>query len=298
MISFRPKRFRAAGRSRSPGPRRRRLQRLRIHGEKGGSSRASVPGGAVHRFANPFIGPAATEVAVHRLRDLIVRRVRRLRQQRCGGHDLSRLAVAALRNLFRNPGLLQHVQAISSKAFNCEHAFARDLRYRSRAGANRVAIDVNRAGAAQSRAASEFRSGKFVGVAENPQEWGFRRDADFFFTAVDAECDVGHGYPVVEFGNCTTWYSTCGKRGMAEGWDYRARPSGKVEMAGTISGWDWPPGPAHFSLTSVLTVSGWRAVRLRRPDFPSSPARRCAWHRAAGWNSGRVRPTATEPQLC
>src|SRR5207302_4087325 len=111
----------------------------------------------------------------------------------------------------------EHVEAVGSEAFNRGYILARNLRHRSRARANRVAIDVDRASTAQSSAAAEFCSGEFESVAENPQERGFRRDADFLFTAVDAECDVGHGYPVVEFWSCTTWYSTCGKREMADG---------------------------------------------------------------------------------
>ena len=128
-----------------------------------------VSGGAVDCFANSFIGSAATKITVHRLRDLLVGRIGRLCQQCGGGHDLSRLAIAALRNFFRDPGLLQHVQAVGSEAFNRRHALARDLRNRSRAGANRIAVDVDGAGAAQSRAAAEFSSGELESVAENPE---------------------------------------------------------------------------------------------------------------------------------
>ncbi len=70
----------------------------------------------MNRLANPFIGPAAAQVAIHRLRDLLIARIRRLRQQSRRRHDLPRLAVAALRNLFRNPRLLQHMQPIGIPA--------------------------------------------------------------------------------------------------------------------------------------------------------------------------------------
>ena len=50
--------------------------------------------------------------------------------------------------------------------------------------------------------------------------------------------------------------------------------------------------------TSVLPVSGWRVVLLRCWDFLFLAARRFSWRRAAGWRSGRVRPTAVGPLLC
>ena len=84
-----------------------------------------------------------------------------------------------------------------------------------------IAVNVDRASAAQSRAASEFRSGEFESVAEYPEQRGFRRDADLFFTSINAECKVGHVVvcpesPVVEFWNWTSWYSTREEREMAD----------------------------------------------------------------------------------
>ncbi len=69
-------------------------------------------------FANAFIRAATAEVAVHGLRDLIVAGVRSLGQQ-CGcGHDLSGLAIAALRDFFVDPSLLKDVQAVGAQAFD------------------------------------------------------------------------------------------------------------------------------------------------------------------------------------
>src|SRR5437588_10214059 len=132
----------------------------------------------MNRLPNPFIGSTAAEVAVHRLSDLVVGRVGRLREQGRGGHDLSRLAVAALWNFFGDPGLLQHVQAIGSEAFDRGDALAGDSRDGSGAGTNRIAIAVQRAGAAQSGAATELCSGEFQAVGEDPEERGPGRDAD------------------------------------------------------------------------------------------------------------------------
>src|SRR5580658_7122760 len=56
--------------------------------------------------ANPRIGSATADVAAHRVIDILVGRPRLLIQQRRGGHDLSRLAVAALHDIERQPGVL------------------------------------------------------------------------------------------------------------------------------------------------------------------------------------------------
>src|SRR5262245_34562081 len=63
-----------------------------------------VAGGEMHGRADPLIRPAAADIG-HRLVDLRVGRFRILLEQRRGGHDLARLAVAALRHVERRPGL-------------------------------------------------------------------------------------------------------------------------------------------------------------------------------------------------
>src|SRR5574342_1376039 len=90
--------------------------------------------GAVNGGADTLIGAAATDVR-HFLVDVGVGRVRVLREQRGGGHDLARLAVAALRHVFLDPGALHRVRAVLREAFDRGHALARDGRNRQRAGA-------------------------------------------------------------------------------------------------------------------------------------------------------------------
>src|SRR5262249_58891223 len=62
--------------------------------------------GLFDRFANAQISPAAADVAGHRVVDVGIRRMRVARKQRRSGHDLARLAVAALNDLAVEPGLL------------------------------------------------------------------------------------------------------------------------------------------------------------------------------------------------
>src|ERR1043165_7084677 len=62
--------------------------------------------GLLDRFADAHVSPAAADVAGHRIIDVGVRWTRIAGEQRRGGHDLPRLAVAALDALTIEPGLL------------------------------------------------------------------------------------------------------------------------------------------------------------------------------------------------
>ena len=168
QISVRRKNFfarcslRAAGKSQPPAPLPRPLQPQQIHAGLAGSSRTSSPpnqpGRAMNRLANPFIGPAAAQVAVHGLRDLLIARIRRLRQQSRRRHDLPRLAVAALRNFFGNPRLLQDVQPVRSQSFDGRDALSGNLRNRRGTRPNRRPLHMHRASPAEPGATTKFRS--------------------------------------------------------------------------------------------------------------------------------------------
>jgi hypothetical protein len=68
--------------------------------------------------ANALIGSAAADVAVHRVVDVGVRRVRRLLQERDGLHDLASLAIAALGHVDRAPRLLNRMVPFRVQAFD------------------------------------------------------------------------------------------------------------------------------------------------------------------------------------
>src|SRR5262249_23042091 len=117
-----------------------------------------------------LIAAASTDVAVHGLVDLLVGRRRRLRQQRGRLHDLAGLAIAALRHAHVAPGDLDGMVALGVEALDGDHRLARDVGHRDAAGADRFAVEMNRAGAAERDAATEFRSGQAELVAQVPQE--------------------------------------------------------------------------------------------------------------------------------
>src|SRR6476646_8527170 len=82
----------------------------------GGQARCAFDG-----FVNADIGAAATEIAGHPGTDLVVARLRRLCQQRGGGHDLAGLAVAALLDVDVLPGDLHRMTAVSRQTLDRGH---------------------------------------------------------------------------------------------------------------------------------------------------------------------------------
>src|SRR4051812_31439566 len=91
-----------------------------------------------------------------------------LGEQRRRLHDLAGLAVAALRDLLENPGLLQGMIALGGQTFDGGDLLAERVADRRLAGANGLAVDVNRAGAAETCAATEFRTGHLQLLADDP----------------------------------------------------------------------------------------------------------------------------------
>src|SRR5689334_22526441 len=90
----------------SPRSSRREGRRVSI------SSRAPHRGGPLHRVLDAHVSAAAADVSIHRADDLFVRRIGRPREQRRAGHDLTRLAVAALGDVNLFPGALGGVIAV------------------------------------------------------------------------------------------------------------------------------------------------------------------------------------------
>src|SRR3989449_5817591 len=148
-------------------------------------------GGAMDGGADALVGAAATDVG-HRRVDVGVRGMRILREQRRGGHDLSRLAIAALRYVFLDPRALHRVRAVLGQAFDRRHALAGDGGHGQHAGARRDAIQVDGAGAALGDAAAELGAGEPEGVTQHPEERRVGGDVDRFAFAVDGEADRGH----------------------------------------------------------------------------------------------------------
>src|SRR6266436_2662862 len=150
--------------------------------------------GLLDRFANADIGPTAADVTGHRVVDIGIRRMWVAGKERRSGHDLSRLAVAALNDLPVEPGLLdlgaRHCRADCLDRRDLGGADAVDL---GNAGTGGDAVDMHGAGAAERHAAAELRAGHAEHVAQHPKQGRVAVDIDGVRGSVDLDGET-HGY--------------------------------------------------------------------------------------------------------
>src|SRR2546429_6660837 len=155
--------------------------------------------GPMDRRPDALIRAAATNVR-HRRIDVGVGGVRLLREQCRRGHDLTRLAVTALRHVFRDPGALHRVSAVLGQAFDRGDALVGDRGDGQHAGARGHAVQMHGAGAALRDAAAELGAREAERVAQHPEERRVGCDVDGFALAVDGEADRGHDW-ILNSGN-------------------------------------------------------------------------------------------------
>ena len=115
--------------------------------------------GGVDCLADLLEGPASANIG-DGLVNVHVGRLRFLLQERRHRHDHAALAIAALRNVVGDPGLLHFVQcAIVGEAFDGGDLLAGGFADREAAGTHCDPIDMDRAGPALCNAATVFSSG-------------------------------------------------------------------------------------------------------------------------------------------
>src|SRR5215468_7588141 len=105
--------------------------------------------------AKPFVGAATAYIRDPGV-DVGVGRIGISLEERRRGHDLSGLAVAALRHVLCQPSLLHRVLAVGRKPLDCGNASTLERPDRHRAGAHRLSVDVDRAGATLRNATTEL----------------------------------------------------------------------------------------------------------------------------------------------
>src|SRR5579872_1628683 len=132
-------------------------------------------GGPFHGADDPGIGRTPTHVAGHAIDDLLLGRMRIFREQSRGLHDLAGLAIAALRHLVLDPGLLHRMGVGRIEPFDGGDQLAFDRADADRTGAHRLAIDMNRTTAAQADSATEFRTGESQVLPDDPEQRGVGR---------------------------------------------------------------------------------------------------------------------------
>ena len=148
---------------------------------------ADVGRGADDGLLDSTVGHAAAEVAVHVIDDLLFGRIGILRQKRSGLHDLAGLAVATLRHLLGHPGNLQRM--VAAEAFDGGDLLANRVLRRGLAGAHGDAVEMDGAGATETRAATEFRTSHLQVFADDPKQRRVVVDIDLLGLTVDGECE-------------------------------------------------------------------------------------------------------------
>src|SRR5262249_54008844 len=113
---------------------------------------------------------AATEIAAHRVVNIIVGRARFLLQQTRRRHHLSRLTVAALRDLYFLPGLLYRVAQIARESFDRDHSLPLGARPSSHPGTDCVAVESTHAATAAAHPTTVLRAGQPAIFAPAPQQ--------------------------------------------------------------------------------------------------------------------------------
>src|SRR5581483_9491636 len=140
------------------------------------------------------VRPAAAQVSAHRFVDVSVRRVRVLVEERHGLHDLASLAVATLRHVVVDPGLLHRVQRPAlGQTVDGRDVLALDAAHGRDAHAVGHTVDVARASAAEAHATAVLEAVDVQPVTQDPEELLVLVDVDGHRVAVECEGDVGHG---------------------------------------------------------------------------------------------------------
>ena len=150
--------------------------------------------GVLHGLDDVVVPGAAAQVAVDAVADLLLGRIRVLRQQVDGRHDHAWRAVAALQAVALLEGRLHGVPVIT-----CRQALdRRDLRPvgldgEDAARLHAASVQQHGAGAAVGRVATHHRADLAQVVAEPVDEQGSGFDVRFVVRPVDGDGDVLHG---------------------------------------------------------------------------------------------------------
>src|SRR6266851_1909846 len=130
----------------------------------------------------------------HGFVDILVGRFRFSLEQRGGRHDLTGLAIAALRDVDGGPSFLHGMRRVWGEALDGDDAVGGlHVSDPDRAGALHLVIDVNRAGAALCDSTAIFGAGEADLLADDPQERGICLHLHVAHAAVDVE--LRHGRP-------------------------------------------------------------------------------------------------------
>src|SRR3954469_11879274 len=150
-------------------------------------SRSQGLGGFLHGAANALVGGAAAEIAAHRRIDVRVGGFAVLGQEADRRHDLPGLAIAALRHIELDPGVLNRLRDLAADALDRRYGFAGGVRDWRLARAHGLPVEMDGAGAARGDAAAVFRAREIEEIPESPEERHVRIGIDRVWRAVDRQ---------------------------------------------------------------------------------------------------------------
>src|SRR5262245_35322676 len=158
---------------------------------------AMSPSLGLHEFSSAANGlddalicAATAKVVGHCRLDLGQGRVLAFVEQGGGGHDLTALAIAALRHADLDPRLLDRMRAVLRQPFDGRDLIADRGRRLQLARLHGQPVDMDGAGAAARNAAPVFRSGEPDGIAQHPKQRGLRLDIHRLGLAVDVQGEL------------------------------------------------------------------------------------------------------------
>src|SRR5580692_9055579 len=146
--------------------------------------------GQLNCLADSNVGHAAANTARHHRVYVAVSGIRKIFQQRSRLHDLSRLAISALRNLQVEPSGLQRMLAMRIEAFDRRDFCPCDRTNWGNAGSRCASFHVHRASATKTDSTTKFRSGEAKLVADYPEQRRVVRTMRRNGPAVEFKC--GH----------------------------------------------------------------------------------------------------------
>ena len=147
--------------------------------------------GGTHRLDDVLVAGAAAEIGREHVEQLVVADVRIVLQRVRRQHQEARRAEAALQAVVVDEGLLQRMQLLAvGEPFDGADLPAVGLDREHQAGADRLAVEDDRAGAADAVLAADMRAGLAAVVADRVDQRLARLDADRVRAAVDRQRDV------------------------------------------------------------------------------------------------------------
>ena len=111
------------------------------------------------------------------------------RQQGGSGHDHAGLTIAALRNVYLDPCLLDGMRAVRRETFDGGDRLASDFAHSDSTGAYGASVDMNGTGPALLYAAAVLGPVELEVIPQRPEQWRAWCHIDFVRNPVYFECN-------------------------------------------------------------------------------------------------------------